>query len=251
MDDAAILVEHADGVSTITLNRPDKLNAMDPPMVVGLIDTLAAVDAEPSTRVVVITGAGRGFCAGGDITSFGSAPDHRVHRRGWHLVHAFLTTEKPIVAKVNGAASGLGLVVALLADCVIVAEDAKLGDPHVNLGLVAGDGLAVILPLVVGPHRAKELLMLGTHVSGSEAAAMGMVNRAVSDGRLDAEVHELACHLADQPTYAVRATKAVVNRYLREMANDVLDLSLAYEEISRSLPEYPEAVARWKRRRNG
>ena len=249
MTDNAILVQHEDDVTTLTLNRPEKLNAMDPPMVVALMETLRAVDAYPETKVIVLTGAGRGFCAGGDITSFGSSPDHRVHRRGWHLVQTLLQVEKPVVAKVNGAASGLGLVVALLADCVVAAEDAKLGDPHVNLGLVAGDGLAVILPLVIGPHRAKELLMLGRHISGAEAARMGMINRAVEREVLDRVVDDLASDLASQPTYAVRATKAVVNRYVRRMADDVLDLALAYEEISRGLPEYPEAVARWKAQR--
>jgi enoyl-CoA hydratase len=242
----AILVDHAGGVTTVTLNRPGKLNSMSPDMVVELMATMAQVDAEASTNVVILTGAGRGFCGGADVGSFGSAPDHRVLRRGWRLVHSFLQMEKPVIAKVNGPAAGLGLVIALLADCVIATEDAKLGDPHVKLGLVAGDGLAVILPLVIGPHRAKELLLSSRYVSGREAADMGMINRAVPAAELDAAVATLAGELASQPVYALRATKAAINRYVRWMANEVLDVSLAYEEISRGLPEYPEAVARWR-----
>jgi enoyl-CoA hydratase len=241
-----ILVEHNGGVSTVTLNRPETLNSMDPEMVLQLMEVMRRVDLEPSTNVIVLTGAGRGFCGGADIRSFGSAPDQRVHRRGWHLVHCFLQVEKPLIAKVNGAAAGLGLVIALLSDLVIAAEDAKLGDPHVRLGLVAGDGLAVILPLVVGPHRAKELLLCSRYVSGREAAEMGLVNRAVPSNQLDALVAATAAELVAQPPYAARATKAAVNRYLRWMANEVLDVSLAYEEISRGLPEYPEAIARWR-----
>jgi len=246
----AIVVEHGGGVSTVTLNRPEKLNSMDPGMVIELMEVMARVDLEPSTNVIVLTGAGRGFCGGADVASFGSAPDHRVHRRGWHLVHSMLQIEKPIIAKVNGAAAGLGLVIALLSDCVIATDDAKLGDPHVKLGLVAGDGLAVILPLVIGPHRAKELLLSSKYVSGREAADMGMINRAVPPHELDAAVDAMAGELAAQPVYALRATKAVVNRHVRAMANEVLDVSLAYEEISRGLPEYPEAIARWRASRS-
>jgi enoyl-CoA hydratase len=242
----SILVEHGDGVSTVTLNRPDRLNSMDAAMMVGLMDDLLRVDEEPSTNVIVLTGAGRGFCGGADIATFGASPDHRVHRRAWHLVESFLRLEKPLIAKVNGPAAGLGLVIALLSDCVIVAEDAKLGDPHVKLGLVAGDGMTVILPLVVGPHRAKELLLTSKYVSGREAADMGMVNQAVPSGELDATVATMAADIAGQPAYALRATKTIVNRYIRAMADEVLELSLAYEEISRGLPEYPEAIARWR-----
>jgi enoyl-CoA hydratase len=246
-----LLVTTDGAVSTVTLNRPESLNSMPPSMVVELMEVFASVDADPDTNVIVLTGAGKGFCAGADIRSFGSAPDHRVHRRGWRLIQAMLEVEKPIVARINGPAAGLGLVLALFCDCTVAAEEAKLGDPHVSLGLVAGDGGAAILPLLVGPHVAKELLLTSRYLSGREAADLGRVNRAVPLADLDAEVGGLAGELARQPAYAARATKAIVNRFVRTAVHDALELSLAYEEISRGLPEYPEAVSRWRAARSG
>jgi enoyl-CoA hydratase len=244
-----ILVEHDDRVTTITFNRPDQLNALDPDMVEELQVILREVDGESSTAAVVITGAGRAFTAGGDVRSFGTRPDPRVNRRGWHLVQRMLEVEKPMVAMVNGPAIGLGMTIALLCDCVVMAADATIGDPHVNLGLVAGDGAALVLPLLIGPHRAKELLLTGQRITGSEAAAMGMINRAVPAESLAESAYGLARTLAGQPSYAARATKMVVNRYVRWMANEVLDVSLAFEAISRQLPEHPAAVKAWTQAR--
>jgi enoyl-CoA hydratase len=244
-----ILVEHDDRVTTITFNRPDQLNALDPDMVEELQVILREVDGESSTAAVVITGAGRAFTAGGDVRSFGTRPDPRVNRRGWHLVQRMLEVEKPMVAMVNGPAIGLGMTIALLCDCVVMAADATIGDPHVNLGLVAGDGAALVLPLLIGPHRAKELLLTGQRITGSEAAAMGMINRAVPAESLADSAYGLARTLASQPSYAARATKMVVNRYVRWMANEVLDVSLAFEAISRQLPEHPAAVKAWTQAR--
>lgn len=245
----AILVEHVDSISTITFNRPAQLNALDPDAVEEFQAIVRRVDLEPSTRAIVLTGTGRAFTAGGDVRSFGSKHDPRVNRRGWHLVHRMLEIEKPIVAMVNGPAIGLGLTIALLCDSVVMADDATIGDPHVNLGLVAGDGAAVVLPVLVGPHRAKELLLTGKVITGSEAAAMGMINRSVPASELADAAYGLAREYAAQPTYAARATKMAVNRYLRWMVEQTLDVSLAYEAISRELPEYPDAVEAWKRRR--
>src|SRR5688572_20970509 len=248
-EEPSILVEHVDSISTITFNRPAQLNALDPEMVEDFQTILRGVDLEPSTRAIVLTGAGRAFTAGGDVRSFGSKHDPRVNRRGWHLVHRMLEVEKPMVAMVNGPAIGLGLTIALLCDSVVMADDATIGDPHVTLGLVAGDGAAVVLPMLVGPHRAKELLLTGKIISAKEAAAMGMINRSAPPADLAASAYGLAREYAAQPTYAARATKLAVNRYLRWMVEQTLDVSLAYEAISRELPEYPEALEAWKQRR--
>ncbi len=247
-EEPTILVEHADAVSTITFNRPERLNALDPDSVELFMETLRRVDLEESTGAIVLTGAGRAFTAGGDVRSFGTKHDPRVNRRGWHLVHRMLEVEKPMVAMVNGPAIGMGLTIALLCDIVLMADDATIGDPHVNLGLVAGDGAAVVLPIVIGPHRAKEMLLSGRNVTGTEAASMGLVNRALPAGELAAAAQELARSLAAQPAYAARATKMAVNRYVRWMVEQTLDVSLAYEAISRELPDYPAAVAAWRSR---
>ncbi len=245
----AFVLNHAGGISTITMNRPDQLNAFTPDMVIEFQDVLREVDSEETTKVIVLTGAGRAFTAGGDVRSFGSKPDPRVQRRGWHLVYGMLEVEKPMIAMVNGAAVGLGMTLALLCDCTLMAEDATIGDPHVSRGLAAGDGAAIVLPFLIGPNRAKELLMTGRLVTGRQAADMGIVNRAVPSGELLEASHALAHELADQPAYAVRATKLAVNRYVRWMAHEILDVALAYEEISKHRPEHAAAVAEWKARR--
>ncbi|MGH3225998.1 MAG: enoyl-CoA hydratase/isomerase family protein, partial [Streptosporangiaceae bacterium] len=139
-------------VSVVLLNRPDRLNAFDGEMTTALMAAVSEAENDPDTRAIVITGAGRAFSAGGDVRSFGANVDTRVNRRGWHLANLMLRVEKPTIAMVNGAAVGLGLTVALLCDVVVAAEDAKLGDTHVNLGLVAGDGAVVTLPLLIGPQ---------------------------------------------------------------------------------------------------
>lgn len=244
-----ILVEHSDEITTLTINRPDRKNSFDPDLVVEFQEVLRQVDLDERSKVIVVTGAGDCFSAGGDIKAFGSKPDPRVLRRGWHLVHTMLDVEKPMIAMINGPALGLGLTIALLCDCTVMAEDARLGDPHVSVGLTAGDGGAVVLPLLIGPHRAKELLMSGRSISGTEAEAMGAVNRVVPASELRTVTYELAAEFAQQPVYATRATKVVVNRYVRWMADQVLDVALAYEAISRELPEHGDAVRQWRERR--
>jgi enoyl-CoA hydratase len=245
-----ILIDHgSDGVSRITLHAPDRRNALDAASVVALTEALRTCDDEETTRVIVITGAPGAFCAGGDIGTFGTKADTRVRRRGARLVDAILSTEKPIIARVNGAAVGLGLTIALLCDFTIASDNSKFGDTHVNLGAVAGDGVALILPMLIGPQRAKELLLTGRIIDANEAARIGMILSVVTQDELDGEVEKLAAALKSQPPYATRATKAAVNQLIKSASRDVLDLALAYEEVSRSLPEHDEALEAWRQAR--
>jgi enoyl-CoA hydratase len=242
-----ILINHGDdGVSRITLHAPEKRNALDALSVVALMEALQECDEEESTSVVVITGADGAFCAGGDIATFGTKADTRVRRRGARLVDAFLAMEKPLVARVNGAAVGLGLTIALLADFTIAPENAKFGDTHVNLGAVAGDGVALILPMLIGPQRAKELLLTGRIIDAHEAAQIGMILKVVTAKELDGAVDDLVSRLKSQPPYATRATKVAINQVIKSASRDVLDLALAYEEVSRSLPEHDQALEAWR-----
>jgi enoyl-CoA hydratase len=243
---SVIEVSRRGEVSVVLLNRPDRLNAFDGDMTTALMAAISEADNDPETKAIVITGAGRAFSAGGDVRAFGTNVDTRVNRRGWHLASLMLRVEKPTVAMVNGAAVGLGLTVALLCDAVVAAEDAKLGDTHVDLGLVAGDGAVVTLPLLIGPQLTKELLLTGRLVTGREAAEMGMVWSAYPADELEAAAFDLAISLGAQPTYAVRATKSVINKYVRWMSDQLLDVALAYEEISKHKPEHHDAVARWR-----
>ncbi|HTU30816.1 MAG TPA: enoyl-CoA hydratase/isomerase family protein [Solirubrobacteraceae bacterium] len=255
----ALLVQTVDGITTITFNRPDRLNALDETARTEFLAVLRAVDEDVATRVVILTGAGRAFCAGGDIKAMSSehsasrlAHEARpVYSTGRHIIQAILAIEKPIIAKVNGPAMGLGATLALFCDLVLMGEDASIADTHVKVGLTAGDGGAVIWPLLIGPMRAKELLLTGRAVKGVEAAEIGLVNSAHPADELDAAVLALAETLRDLPAYAVRSTKASVNRMVGQAAHNTLDASLSWEHLSMSDYEHHAAIERFAVRRSG
>lgn len=250
-----VLLQDTASTSWITLNRPDRLNALDPHAHLALQRALEQADLNPATRVIVLTGNGRAFCAGGDVKgmagkdSFGAAD--RVLSTGRDLVETMLRLEKPIIAMVNGVAVGLGATIALLCDVVYMAESARIGDRHVNVGLVAGDGGSMIWPLLVGPARAKEYLMTGRLIDAGDAAAMGLVSRCVPDESLQAAVTDLASEMAALPPYAVRATKISINKYLQQAAGQILDLSLAYEHLSMKTEDHQEALRAFSEKRPG
>jgi enoyl-CoA hydratase/carnithine racemase len=245
-------VEREGDVMIATLNRPDVLNAVDHQMHVELTELLERVDEDDSTSVIVLTGAGRAFCSGGDVSRMSSGGGSALKRRkdavrtpGSHLIAAFLALEKPIVAMVNGPAVGLGATIALICDAVFMASSARIGDTHVRVGLVAGDGGSVLWPLLIGPMRAKEVLMTGRLLAAEEAERIGLVTRMVPDAELKERTLEFARLLADQPPFSLRATKSAINRAVSLLARDSLDLALAWERISASSDEHREAVARW------
>lgn len=244
------------GVAVVTLNRPERLNAVSPEMHHELQELFGQVDSDDDTRVVVITGAGRGFCSGGDTKTMAarhqaSGEPLRVYSRGRHLITTMLSVEKPLVAMVNGLAAGLGATIALFCDAVFMSDAASIGDRHVNVGLVAGDGGAVVWPLLVGPLRAKELLMTGRMLSGQEAYDLGLVNRVVPAAQLCEQTLAFAQEIAAQPPYAVRATKASINRFVHLVNSHVLDASLAWERISMKTQDHFEALRARQERRPG
>jgi enoyl-CoA hydratase len=246
-----VLLSHSRGVSTLTLNRPEILNAIGAEMTQELIEKLAIADDEPSTGCIVLTGSGRAFCSGGDVGNMGEGPPvERVLHRDWHLLDALLGTEKPIIAMVNGAAVGLGATLAMSCDMAYMAEDARIGDTHVILGVLAGDGAIIPLLLNAGPVRTKGFVLRGQLISGIEAAQSNIVTRALPAGDLAVYTYEIAQEIAAHPSYAVRATKAVLNRHLRSATNEILEASLAFELHSMRIPEYGEAVQRFKERQS-
>ena len=203
-----------------------------------------------------VTGAGRAFCAGGDVKgmaegSLSGGPEKKGKGRGRgpiaasngrRLVENMLDVEQPIIGAINGDAIGLGATLALLCDITVVSEKARFADTHVKVGIVAGDGGAVIWPLLIGPHRAKEFLMRGNFISGAEAGKIGMVNYAVSPEDVMPRARELAQELADGPTWAIRWSKLSVNKWLKQQANLILDASLAYEMMTFNTGDHKEAV---------
>ncbi len=246
-----LLTELDRGVLTVTMNRPDRLNAVGDGMHEAFEDLWEDVARDPEVRVVVLTGAGRAFCAGGDVRSGGqprSGKDAALPgaRR---LIRNFLEVDQPIIAAINGDAVGLGATLALFCDVTIAAENARIGDTHVRAGLVAGDGGAVIWPLLVGVNRAKELLMTGRLISATEAERIGLINRVVPQGEAVAAAQELARELADGPSLAIRWTKASVNKLVRERMNLILDTSLAFEGMTMATEDSREAVSAFLEKR--
>lgn len=251
-----IQISREGDILILTLNRPERLNAVNGEMHAELARIFLDADEDPDSNVIVLTGAGRAFCAGGDVSGMTSEAGSnliqrglRIRGEGHQVVESLLAVEKPIIAMVNGPAVGLGATLALLCDVIVAAEDARIGDRHVNVGLVAGDGGAVIWPLLIGVARAKEYLMTGDLLTGKDAAAIGLVNHAVPQEELRSYTMALARKLADQMPFAVRATKVAVNRMLRRQVLEMMDACLAWEEQSMKMEDHREAAAAFLERR--
>jgi enoyl-CoA hydratase len=243
-----VTVARSGRVLTLTLNRPDTLNAVTARMHRELSCIFGDVAQDEEADLVVLTGAGRAFCAGGDIGWMKSQLAQpggmaAVAPEGKRIVYSLLDLEKPVICKLNGDAVGLGATLALFCDVIIASEAARIGDPHVRVGLVAGDGGAVIWPQLVGYALAKEFLMTGDLIAARDAAQIGLVNRAVPADRLDDEVSKLVEKLLRGPRHAIRWTKSSVNIGLKQLAHSVLEASIGYEVASSMMPDHAEAVA--------
>lgn len=234
-------------VMTLKMNRPEALNALEDRMQEELRRALRAVAEDPEIRVLVLTGAGRVFSAGGDLDGIREAAENPslffdAIPRAKDLVFALLDFPKPLIAKINGHAIGLGATLALFCDISFAAEHAKIADPHVQVGFVAGDGGAVIWPQLIGYNRAKEFLFTGDPLLAPEAARIGLINHAVPAAELDARVNEFAQRLANGAARAIQWTKASINIGLKQLAHSMMDASMAYEALSNVTADHREAV---------
>jgi len=228
-----IKVERKGRILCLTLNRPDRLNAVTPEMHTELATIFADIRNDHDADVVTITGAGRAFCAGADLKEPMGTIEvvDKVFDEAREIVANILEVDKPIISGVNGPAAGLGVTLAVFADIVIASDRAKLGDTHVNVGLTAGDGGAVIWPLLVGVNKAKELLMTGEVIDAQEALRIGLVNHVVPHDDLDSSVMEMAQRLASGHLQAIKSTKKSVNLYIKWMLNQVFDYSCTQEYL--------------------
>ncbi len=235
-------------VLTVTLNRPEKLNAVNERLHYELGQVFYDVGLDEEADVVILTGAGKAFCAGGDFslmerTSARSSKYSASNIEGKRIVYSLVELEKPIICRMNGDAIGLGATIALLCDIIVAGEDARIADPHVRAGLVAGDGGALIWPQLIGYARAKEMLLLGTRLSATEAKDVGLINRVVSADKLDDEVNEIAEHLASGAVKAISWTKSIANIGLKKLMHDIMDSGMAYEALSMHEDFHKETVA--------
>ncbi|MFQ5611827.1 MAG: enoyl-CoA hydratase/isomerase family protein [Anaerolineae bacterium] len=221
------------GILLLTLNRPEMLNATNARLHTELVQVWDTIDRDPEVRVAVVTGAGRAFSAGGDYGLVEKAYRDfeeiaRILDEARDLVYNILRCQKPIVSAINGPAVGAGLVVALLADISIAAENARLADGHVRMGVAAGDHAAIVWPLLCGMARAKYYLLTGDFVTGKEAERIGLVSLSVPDEQVFDKAMEVATGLATGPRYAIKFTKRALNQWLLQ-AGPIFDHSLALE----------------------
>ena len=239
---------------TITLNRPDALNAVDRVMHEDLAEVFAFAQADPHSDVVLLTGAGRAFSAGGDFAHLArnAVEPHLFDdeaRLAKRIVFSLLDVDKPVICKMNGHAVGLGATIALLCDVIFAAEGAKIGDPHVGIGLVAGDGGAAVWAARVGLARAKEYLLTGDLLTAEKAAAIGLVNHCVPTGELDAAVAAFCKKLLDGAPKAIRWTKVLTNLELKRVAIAVMDAGIAYESLCVRTADHKEGIAALQEKR--
>ena len=251
---SAIKFHRTGKVLHATFNRPELLNAFDAQLDNEVGRLFGDVAADEDCNVLVITGAGKAFSAGGDIEQMQRMIDEpklffEGIRNGKKLLFGMLDCPKPIIAKVNGAAMGLGATIALFSDIVIAAHHAKIADPHVSVGFVAGDGGAVIWPALLGPALAKRYLLTADHLTGEEAARIGLVQQSVPAEDLDRVVEELAQRLAQGASLAIQWTKLSVNVTLKQQLTAVIDASFAYEALSGRTKDHQEAVNAFREKR--
>lgn len=247
-----LTVEGDGPIRTVTINRPDDLNAVNQPLHWALANVWRQLSADREAKVVIVTGAGRAFSAGGDldwITSFLDDPVARDEslREGAQIIEEMLRFPLPVIAAVNGPAVGLGCSLAVLSDIVLMSESAYLCDPHVSVGLVAGDGGAAFWPLLTPILRSREYLYTGARIPAATAVELGLASRTVAPDDLLGEAHELAERLAAQPPGAVQGTKRVLNMHLSQALAGAMQAGFAAEAVTMQSPEHRERLLALRR----
>lgn len=256
MSATTVLTERTGGVVRLMLNRPDKLNAFTLQMHAELRAALEAAGADPSCRVVVLTGAGRAFSAGQDLAEVvapadGAAPDpgSRLEMAYNPLIRLITTLEKPVVCAVNGIAAGAGANVALACDLVYAARSASFLQAFARIGLVPDAGGTWALPRLVGAARARGLAMLAEPLSAETAEAWGLIWKAVDDDKLAAEVAAVAARLAAAPTYALALAKRALTASSTNTLSQQLDLERDLQRLAGASPDAREGIAAFLEKR--
>ena len=246
-DDSVVLLSREGATCIVTLNRPGSLNSVNPALHHRLTTVWRDIAADPDVRAVVITGAGRGFSAGGDFAYLQAnhdSPSVRETSISWDrmIQTEMLRFPLPVVAAVNGPAVGLGCSLAIGCDIVLLSDRAYLADPHVSVGLVAGDGGVTFWPLLTSLLRAKEYLLTGERIDPERAVALGLANRVVPHDLLMTEALELAGRLGRQPAAALRGTKAALNLVVEQLTRGGMEAALLAERDAMTTQEYADIV---------
>jgi len=251
---STLSVTRKDRLLTIALDRPDACNAVNLQMHDELADAFNFAASDEQSDVVVLTGSGRTFCAGGDpedIALNAAEPERFDHeaRIAKRLVFAMLDLDKPLICRMNGNALGLGATLALLCDVIFASSGAKIGDPHVCVGLVAGDGGAAIWAQRIGLGRAKEYLLTGEPITAEQAEQIGLINHCIPASHLDAYVNSFCERLLHGSAKAIRWTKVLLNLELKRVAHAVMDAGIAYESMTVHSADHREAIKAMQEKR--
>lgn len=248
--------DNQDGVLLVHFSRADALNAINARLHTEMSWLFRDISDDSSCRAVVLTGKGGAFCAGGDIDWFAHITQEELDLlfvEARRLIIDMLETPQPIISAINGPAIGLGATLALFSDLIYMGRSATIADTHVLAGIAAGDGGAAIWPWIVGMPKAKEFLFTGQKIDANLAEKIGLVNHVVEDDQLVQSSLDMARRLADGPQMALRATKAALNKILRDTVNLNLDTSLAMEKECFQSEEHAACITRFleKRRTKG
>ena len=258
---AAILYDVSDRIATITLNRPERMNAFSAPLLAEWADAIRRSQEDEGVRAVIVTGAGRAFCAGADLRAEGAedrilqADLNPGERRNslrytvYRIPHALQSLDKPYIAAINGAAVGAGMDMASMADIRIASDRARFGMSYVNVGLVPGDGGAWLLPRLIGVQRALELIWSGEIFDAAEALRLGYLSRVVPHDDLLAETHAYAQRLAEGPPVAIQLAKRLVYRALDQSFMESLEAAQAAFTIAQSTEDAREGPLAFREKR--
>jgi 2-(1,2-epoxy-1,2-dihydrophenyl)acetyl-CoA isomerase len=244
-----------DRIATITLNRPDKMNAFTGPMIERWAASLHEAQHDPNVNVVIVTGAGKAFCSGGDVGRMGTGdPTPLDNKNGlWEHIHNVPRTleamDKPVIAMVNGVAVGAGMGMSLMCDMRIASDAARFSTGYVRVGLVPGDGDTYFLPRLVGAAKALELLWTADFIEAPEAHRLGIVQRVVPDAQLKEATYAFARQIADGPQIPIRMIKRLAYQSLKLDLRTHLDLVSSHMSIVRQTADHAEGVAAFKEKR--
>ncbi len=244
--ETTVIYSRNEATAYITLNRPHVYNALNDELCYALIDALQKASADETLRVVVLSGAGKGFCSGQDIKAIedlhGILPSEAIYKKYNPIINLIRGMHKPVICKLNGVAAGAGCSLALACDYIVAADDAVLTQAFINIGLVPDSGASFLLPRLVGMQKAFELLTRANKVTATEAVAMGMVNKAVPAAQLDGAVQEVANYYANAPTKAISLIKDLMNQSFSTYLNQLLDLEAQYQDIAGATEDFKEGV---------
>lgn len=241
-------------VVTVSFNRPEVKNATNMQMHQELARVFPEIGRDPEAHVVILTGEGDVFSAGGDIGGMQKTLDNPARwvdsmSEARDILMGVIDLDRPVIAKINGDAVGLGATLALVCDIVVAKDTAIIADPHVKVGLVAGDGGSVIWPALIGYAKAKKYLLMGEQITGAEAERIGLVSEAVPAEQLDERVAAIARSIARGAAVAIRLTKKAINMDLRQRMASLIEAHLGYETMSYMSQDHREAVNAFVERR--